>query len=147
MKMPPPHSVTYVGFAAFIFTIAVCLLSSCSDTPSDGKDSNSWKVIRTVTAPNGEYVATIYTVMGGGAAGWCSQRLEIHATNNPFSIERAKQGSEYCFSASCGSEIEVLWDSHSQSIQIKYTIGAGGVSTYQRRMAPNLPVRIDYIAQ
>ncbi len=141
--MPPSHSKTRFGIAALVVAIALCLLSSCSDTSSGGKDSNSWRVVKTVTAPNGEYVATIYTVMGGGAAGWCSQRMEINATNNPFSIERAKHGSEYCFSANCGSEIELLWEPHSQAIQIKYSIGAGGVSTYQRRMAPNLPIRID----
>ena len=131
---------------SLVAAVTFCSLLSCSDPSKGAKDSDDWRVTKAVTAPSGEYVATIYTVSGGGAAGWCEQRMEINATNNPFSMERAKSGSEYCFSASCRSEIEVLWESHSEAVQVKYSIGSG-VSTFQRRMAPNLPVRIDYVAQ
>jgi hypothetical protein len=134
-----------VRLAAWLGVVVVCAsLFSCAKNPSDSGD---WKVISTERSPKGDYDATIYIVSGGGAAGWCQQRMEINSTNNPFSIERAKKGADYCFSASCGSKVEMLWDSNSSALQIKYTIGDGGVSTYQRRTAPNLPVRIDYIAQ
>jgi hypothetical protein len=121
--------------------VLLALLFSCA------KNSSYWKVINTVRSPNGDYDATIYAVSWGGAAGGCEQRMEINTRNNPFNMERAKKEADFCFSASCGSKVEMLWESNSSALQIKYTIGDGGVSTYQRRMAPNLPVRIDYIAQ
>jgi hypothetical protein len=134
-----------VRLASCLGAAAVCtLLFSCA---KNSNDSSDWQVISTLRSPNGDYDATIYTVSGGGAAGWCEQRMEIHSSNNPFNMERAKKEADFCFSASCGSKVEMYWESNSPALQIKYTIGAEGISTYQRRMAPNLPVRIDYIAQ
>ena len=129
---------THTGVVALIGALAICLLSSCAE------DSSDWEVTDTIPAPNGEYVATIYRVMGGGAAGWCGQRIEINSRNQPFDLERAKEGADYCFSASCGSDIEIVWEPDGSALRITYTIGVAGVSTYQRRMAPGLPVRIDY---
>ena len=82
--------------------------------------------------------------MGGGAAGWCDQRVEVNSKSDPFNLERTKRRADYCFSASCGSKVEIVWEPDNSALRITYTIGQGGVSTYQMRMAPGLPVRIDY---
>ncbi|HVV73422.1 MAG TPA: hypothetical protein VHI52_18260 [Verrucomicrobiae bacterium] len=125
--------------------VALCLLVSCGDTsPSDRKDMSDWKVVNTIASPNGDYVATIYTVMGGGAAGWCEQRVEVNSKTNAFDLNRAKKGADYCFSADCGSRVEMVWEPDNSALRITYTVGPPGVSTYQRRMAPGLPIRIDY---
>lgn len=120
--------------------LALChLLVSCGHN-----NSSDWKVISTLRSPNGDYAATMYTVMGGGAAGWCEQRVELNSKKDPFNLERTKQGAAYCFSASCGNKVEMVWEPDNSALRITYTVDEAGVSTYQRRMAPGLPVRIDY---
>ena len=73
--------------------------------------------------------------------------MEINSRNDPFKMERTLREADFCFSASCGTPVEMLWDTDSSALRIKYTIGDEGVSTYQRRMARSLPVRIAYITQ
>lgn len=121
------------------FVSTCMLLTSCAES----SNSNDWKVVSTLHSPKGEYVATVYTISGGGAAGWCEQRIEITSRNKPFDLERTKKEANFCFSASCGSKLQVIWKSET-SLRIKYTIDDAGVSIYQRRIAPGLPVRIDY---
>ena len=108
-------------------------------------DSSDWKIVNTLHSPDDGYVATIYTISGGGAAGWCEQRIEINSKDQPFDMKK-KKGADFCFSASCNSVLQVKWES-TNSIQIQYSIGEAGVSIYQRRMPEGLPVRIDYVTQ
>ena len=123
-----------------LFGVALChMLVSCGNN-----NSSNWKVMNTLPSPNGEYVATIYSVMGGGAAGWCEQRVAVNSKKAPFNLERTNKGADYCFSASCGSKVEMVWEPDNSALRITYTVDEAGVSTYQRRMAPGLPVRIDY---
>lgn len=130
-----------IGLTALL-GVALChLLVSCGNK---GSSKSTGKIINTLPSPNGDYVATIYTVMGGGAAGWCEQRVEVNSKKDPFSLERTNKVADYCFSASCGSKVEMVWEPDSSALRITYTIDQAGVSTYQRRMAPGLPVRIDY---
>jgi hypothetical protein len=117
----------------------VCLIFlSCAER------SSNWKIDNIVKSPDDGYVATIYTISGGGAAGWCEQRIEINSKDKPFDMEKTK-GADFCFSADCGKVLQVKWES-TNSIQIKYTIG-DGVSIYQRRTPLGLPVRIDYVME
>jgi len=143
MENPTLH--VKARLAACFGVAVVCALSfSCAKNFNASSDG---KIVSTVRSPNGDYDATIYIVSWGGATGGCEQRVEINSRNNPFNMERTMKGTDYCFIASCGTKVEMLWESNSYALQIKYTMDEAGVSTYQRRMAPNLPVRIDYIAQ
>lgn len=104
-----------------------------------------YRVERILEAPSGKHRAVLYTGMGGGAAGWCAQRLLVEPTAAPEpTTERVSDASsEMVFSASCSSEVTLRWQGASH-LRIVYTIGAAGVSLYQRSDSPDGRVRLSY---
>jgi hypothetical protein len=103
------------------------------------------KVVSTVPSPDGGYIATIYVVSGGGATGWCDQRVSVNTKSQPFDPQKISPGTDYYFSASCGSQVHVSW-LYTNVIQIKYSIGEG-VDVYQRWAVFGLPVSIKYVLE
>ncbi len=41
-------------------------------------------VNKALVSPDGAYTATLYTSMGGGAAGWCSMKIAVNPRDTPF---------------------------------------------------------------
>jgi hypothetical protein len=131
---------------ARLICAALLLLFTSCERHSSNNDSSNVKVISTLPSPDGGYVATVYVVGGGGAAGWCDQRVAVNTKDEPFDFKKDTGADYFCFSASCGSKVQVGWSS-TNSIQIRYTIGEAGVSIYQRWTPFGLPIRIEYVAE
>jgi hypothetical protein len=106
-------------------------------------DENPYKVVRTFTSPDSQYVATLYTSMGGGAAGWCHQCIEINKKDSPFDLERLKSEFNAVFTVSCGSELEIKWLESGQ-LNIAYTVDIHGVHIYQTFQSRDKLVKISY---
>ncbi|MEO7673434.1 MAG: hypothetical protein ABIU09_05080, partial [Pyrinomonadaceae bacterium] len=43
-----------------------------------------YKIIATFPSPGGGHSATLWQGMGGGAAGWCNQRITVNRSHNEF---------------------------------------------------------------
>ncbi len=110
-----------------------------------GSAGSDITVDNNVSSPDGEYVATTYTGMGGGAAGWCFRRVTVNKKDAPFSWENEKQRGGYSFNVSCGSEIEMIWE-EPRKILVTYTGSDdwAGISVYQRSMSNDREVKIRY---
>jgi hypothetical protein len=104
-----------------------------------------YKIVETFPSPNGRHRAILWTGMGGGAAGWCSQRISIKRMDAPFDLQLEKKVGTYVFSASCSSEISVEW-SAEREVLISYTMDKDGVSVYQKpRSVDDSDVKISYL--
>lgn len=114
-----------------------------------GSGGSEYRVIGSSSSPDGKYVATVYSKMGGGAAGWCSIRVTVNPENQPFSIEREKQYGKYVVSdVSCGSEVEARWEGdRSLLITYKGPSGESGISVYKKPVDWDREVKIRYVEE
>ncbi len=62
----------------------------------------------TVKSPNGEFVATLYSVAGGGGPGYCESMVSVTPSSIPFSVKRNKYD---VFQFSCNDKIKLIWKS------------------------------------
>jgi hypothetical protein len=106
---------------------------------------SDYKIEKTVPSPSGAYVATLYTGMGGGAAGWCSQVISINTVSEPFSLEVEKNSGQYqVFRASCSAKVTFQWLSNS-ALQIGFAgTDQGGLSLYLKPMDYSGQVTVEY---
>ena len=73
---------------------------------------SEYHVVSTTPSTDGEFSATIYNEMGGGAAGWCYVRTTVNTKSIPFDIDRQrkdKDRTDVVFASSCGAEIKTQW--------------------------------------
>jgi hypothetical protein len=92
-------------------------------------------------SPDQEYIATTYTGMGGGAAGWCDKVVNVRKRDEPFDSKR-----NFVFSTSCGANIEISWKS-DKNILIIYSTDDEGISLYQKMKSDDHAVEISYLAR
>lgn len=117
--------------------MATCSLSGSLDT--------EYQVEEELPSPDGSRRAVLYVGMGGGAAGWCYQRLVVLGTSDNFQPKLLDTALAYVFSASCGSKVEPQWLSDSE-IEVSYSISdPAGVSLYQRASTPDREVALVFV--
>ena len=107
---------------------------------------SDYKIERTVPSPDGSRVATLYTGMGGGAAGWCSQVISVNTGSDPFSLETEKKsGSHQVFRANCTAKVAFRWLSDSVlHIEFSEADQGGGLSIYMKPTDHSGQVRVEY---
>jgi len=112
-----------------------------------GGGDGDYNVINTSPSPDGKYVATVYTGMGGGAAGWCYIRVTVNPVNEPFSIEREKKEGKYMvFNISCSSEVETKWGGDKNLlVSFKVPSSESGFSMYRFPADWNREIKIRYM--
>ncbi len=105
-------------------------------------------VTNTVGSPDGEYIATTHVEMGGGAAGWCFQRVSVNKKDSPFSWEKEKVQGGFNFDVSCKSKIELNWQTNRELL-VSYsgTSDEAGLSVYQKPLSADRQVKIHYLAK
>lgn len=131
--------------AGVLSTIAVplALWGILYSTAGGGSDYN---VISTSSSPDGKYVVTIYSSIGGGAAGWSSIRATVNPVSEPFSIEREKSDGRYMvFDVSYGDEVEAKWETN-RNLLITYrnVNGDSGITIYKKPKDWDGEVKIKY---
>ncbi len=112
-----------------------------------GGGGSNYDVKSTSLSPDGKFVATVYSAMGGGAAGWCSIRVTVNPQSEPFSVEREKTEGKYVVSTvSCGSQVETEWEGE-RNLLIAYTVPGGdsGISIYKKPVDWDGTVKIRYV--
>jgi hypothetical protein len=138
--------LTVVAVPAILWGMGRILAGSVIDFGGGGSDVVT--VLNTVPAPDGEYVATTYSAMGGGAAGWCFKRVTVNKKAEPFSWDKEKERGGYSFDVSCISDIELKWEGNRKLV-VAYTgsDNDAGISISQRPISEDRAVRIKYIAR
>jgi hypothetical protein len=56
-------------------------------------------------------------------------KIEINTKDAQFDLEKSENQFNVVFPASCGSDLEIKWESE-RHLNISYSISKGGVSTY-----------------
>jgi hypothetical protein len=112
-----------------------------------GVGGSEYNVLNTSNSPDGKYVATVYTRMGGGAAGWCDIRVTVNPVNEPFGIEREeKEGKYVVFNISCNSEVEVKWEgAKNLLVSFKVPSSESGFSVYRKPVDWDREIKIRYL--
>lgn len=88
------------------------------------------------TSSSNQYVATTFTDMGGGAAGWCYRMVTVRKTNEAFDPKKNQ-----VFSIQCSSEVEVSWKD-DQNLLITFTKDPVSMSLFQKSSTEDKAVRI-----
>jgi hypothetical protein len=112
-----------------------------------GRGGSEYNIINTSQSPDGKYVATVYTRMGGGAAGWCDLRVTVNSVNEPFSIKREKEEGKYViFNISCNSDVEVKWEGDKNLlVSFKGPSSESGFSVYRKPVDWDREIKIRYL--
>ncbi|WP_119912378.1 hypothetical protein [Motilimonas pumila] len=74
---------------------------------------SSFEIEEQLASPNKKYIATYYVAMKSGVTGWCKQRVAVSPEKIPFSVETEQSiHHHYLFTATCGAEIRLEWESN-----------------------------------
>ena len=107
---------------------------------------SDYKIERSLPSPDGSRIATLYTGMGGGAAGWCSQVISVNTGSDPFSLETEKKSGAYqVFRANCTAKVAFRWLSDSV-LHIEFSAADQGdsLSLYMRPTDQSGQVTVKY---
>src|SRR5262245_13174760 len=112
-----------------------------------GGGDSEYNVLNTSHSPESKYVATVYTRMGGGAAGGCDIRVTVNAVSETFSTEREKKEGQYMvFNISCNSDVEVKWEgAENLLVSFKVPSSESGFSMYRKPVAWDRKIKIRYL--
>jgi hypothetical protein len=122
--------------------IAVVLVAVALPILRDVTSGNEYRVERELASPDRTHRAVVYTGMGGGAAGWCAQRIAIVPAKSSSDPQEANDSMAYVFSVSCSSKIALEWIADDR-LRITYSVGEG-VSVTQSPRSKEGAVAVDY---
>jgi len=127
--------------------ITFSILLALSTVACWSESSGDYRVKATFPSPSDGHYATLWEGMGGGAAGWCYQRISVNRNYNKFDLEKEKEISGYIFSVSCSSKVTTTWTSETD-LHISYSMGKNGVSVYQKPTSEyDSDVQVTYAVQ
>ena len=109
------------------------------------KDSDV-RIYQSLESPNGEYSATEYVAMGGGAAGWCYRRVTVNSKASPFSWEKERESGGWSFGVNCSCKVDLKWED-DRHLVVGYTgwDDKAGISMIQRPLSFDETVSIRYV--
>lgn len=107
-----------VGFLTVVGALALFVVAGAIALRFFFSSGSDISVEQTLLAPDASHTATLYTSMGGGAAGWCSRVISINPASAPFSAASERDSmSSQVYTGNCSVTPQVAWLSPS-SLQI-----------------------------
>lgn len=101
------------------------------------------ETLNQLVSPDGRWTATRYTVMSGGAPGWCSQRVDVQSSSREFDLEKAIDDFQPVSTAGCSVDLGLNWVGDSQ-LEIFYPLHPDGVTVYQRPHTEDRTVTVTF---
>jgi hypothetical protein len=128
------------GVVVLICLVFAALLYSASSLMfwGAGFSEHTLDTLQETKSPNGTYVATSYSDMGGGAAGWCVAEVNVRKVGTEL------PPNEEIFAAHCGTKVELVWNSDDQ-LTIKFTPDDIDFGVTQFATSKDGSVRLKYI--
>lgn len=96
------------------------------------------KIITTAISPNKEYVATVYVVSGGGAAGYVYDVINLRKQADRFDPKKG-----VVFSGTRVRDISLTWDDN-EHVTVKYS-KAEGIYARAKEWGDRGQIRINYV--
>ena len=125
------------GLTLFLAASLAVLVYSCS-----GEDIT---VEQSLAAPDGLYMATLYSSMGGGAAGYCFMIVSINPISSPFSAEADRRDARMktqVYHGSCDVTPRLRWASASL---LEITLPEPEWSAYLRGESESGAIAVNYV--
>lgn len=143
MRKPYFYFIAGVGsvvaaIGAFLVLIFILNLALESRFADDGGSTTS--VITTIPSSNQKHIATIYSSMGGGAAGWCYIGVNIRKGEEQFNPH------ENVFSSQCGTKTNAEWEGDG-ILRISYSSDSEILSLSQKGWNADKTVKILYVGK
>jgi len=132
--MKNSRTITRIAFVSLFLLLLITFGCKLLTSTDDG----TFKILGSYPSPNSKHLATLWQGMGGGAAGWCFQRITVNRQDDPFDLAKAGETRDYSFNVSCDSHVSTSWISESD-LHISYTIENGSVSAYQNKSSKSDP--------
>src|SRR5207244_1074388 len=139
-------STTKYFVAGFVSVVAVyiclCLLGLAIGSLFDfGSKDHDIQTMSNSISPDQQHVATIYSDMGGGAAGWCYISVNLRKVTEPFDSKNNR-----VFDAGCSSNVAAQWAGNNDLL-ITYTVNGEIADLHQASSNNDGAVRISYLAK
>lgn len=99
-----------VNIFAVFGVIALIVLAAWAGMIFFVDSGSDIKVEQSLPSPDQKNIATLYTGMGGGAAGWCSMYVAINSSSTPFSpsVENSSP-KDRVYMGSCSIKPKLNW--------------------------------------
>lgn len=117
-----------------LFIVAAAALFENTMT-SDNKSHIT--VLAENESPNKKHIATVYSSMGGGAAGYCDAEVTVRNSEEEF------DDNKFVFSSHCGTKIKTEWE-NNERLHISYSSDDSIQSLTQKAWNADKSVRIIY---
>jgi hypothetical protein len=131
---------TFGFFAAVALAAVVLLVLS-------GADGGRYDIHMAEPSPDGKHIATVYTGMGGGAAGWCSSYVSVSTEDKRNDITKGQRNYEtVVFDGSCNTKPIIQWE-NDRTLIVKYQgpKDRGGIRVYKCPMSNDNQVTVVFI--
>ena len=124
-----------------IYFVAIALLLvnwSATQGCTQRRSKEQVKIIATAISPNKEYVATVYVISGGGAAGYVYNVVNLRKRADRFDPKKG-----VVFSGTRIPEISLTWDNNEQ-VTVKHS-KSGNIYTQAKQGGDRGQIRINYV--
>lgn len=127
--------VSYVVMTTFVL---VSWVAARGCTQKNKRVKEQVDIVSMTTSPNKEYVATIYTVSGGGAAGYVYKVVNLRKKAERFDPKKG-----IIFSITGAGEVALSWGDN-EHLTIKHS-KAGNVYAQAKEWGSEKKIRISYV--
>lgn len=116
-------------FKAIVFCLLAVAIQSACFSLVDGSPGR-YEIQETSLSPKARFKAIAWIGMGGGAAGWCRQKVSILPASEelPLNTTEEKERIEHVFSVRCSSDIKITWIDDTL-VKIGYTLSDDPIPT------------------
>ncbi|RUO39832.1 hypothetical protein CWE15_08745 [Aliidiomarina taiwanensis] len=106
-------------------------------------DKGMIQVADVIHSPNNEFIAVSYKDMGGGAAGYCYQKVAILKSESE--LEAVNDKRKYVFNTECRTIVALAWQDN-ETVEVSYTSGSPNyISVEMYSSAQDGAVNINYV--
>lgn len=133
----------FIGFATVAFgclILAAIPFALWLSLSGPGFSEHTLKTLQVVTSPGGSYVATAYTDMGGGAAGWCALEVNVRLVGTEMGP------NDNIFSSRCGTKVQLTWD-NDRSLAVTFTPSETDFGISHEARSKDGSVKIRYVEE
>lgn len=138
-------------FAAFLFLIVIGVavyatwdFFNALSGGFAGEGKGDFNIVKTLESPDEKYFATFWNGMGGGAAGWCRQYINVYKKEEIFDLSKSEENQKtQVFDVRCSSEVEMNWE-NAGHLHIVYSVGENGTNAAMESKTGDGKVKISY---
>jgi hypothetical protein len=128
----------FVSYAAITMLVLASWAVEAGCMERSKKPEEQIDIIATATSPSNDHVATVYTVSGGGAAGYAYRVVNLRKQSETFNPKKG-----VIFSATGTREVTCRWEDN-EHLMVNHS-KAGNIYTQAKEWGSDKIIRISYV--